>query len=31
MAKEKLIYKQDLVRKESKGKYNVTVPIPYEF
>lgn len=29
--KEKLVYKRALVPKEGKGKYNVTVPQPYEF
>ena len=29
--KDKLSYKQDMVSKEGKGKYNLTVPIPYEF
>jgi Uncharacterised protein family UPF0564 len=29
--KEKLIYKRTMVPKEGKGKYNVTVPQPYEF
>ena len=27
----KLKYKQEMVPKEGKGKYNVTVPVPYEF
>ena len=30
-AKSKLNYKQNLVPKEAKGKYNVTIPSPYEF
>jgi hypothetical protein len=29
--KEKLHYKQNMVPKEGKGKYNLTVPAPYEF
>lgn len=29
--KQKLDYKQDMVPKEGKGKYNITVPVPYEF
>lgn len=29
--KEKLIYKQNAVSKEGKGKYDVTVPVLFEF
>jgi hypothetical protein len=29
--KEKLNYKQDMVPKEGKGKYNITVPVLYDF
>ena len=29
--KQKLVHKQNLVPKTGKGKYNVTVPVPFEF
>ena len=29
--KEKLVYKQNLVPKGGKGKYDVTVPLPFDF
>lgn len=29
--KQKLVQKQNLVPKSGKGKYNVTVPVPFEF
>lgn len=29
--KEKLTYKQNMIRKVGKGKYDLTIPIPYEF
>ena len=29
--KEKLTYKQKIIKKNGKGKYNLTIPTPYEF
>ena len=29
--RSKLVHKQNLVPKTGKGKYNVTVPVPFEF
>ena len=29
--KDTLVYKERLVPKEGKGRYNLTIPTPYEF